>query len=186
MPADRRTRPSRRALASYAAAWVLTGAVTATLLILILRGCSAQELPPLRRTEISDAARDGRCVLSRVSDRRPGNPPAGGRPAGTPARSGVYDAPPSTPRLVAAQRRGVVVIHYRPPIDQDRLDQLRLIQEVVPRATIVTPNETKMPYVLAAVAWHRSIGCRTLSTAALEAVRLFRARNFGRGPDAGP
>jgi hypothetical protein len=179
-------RPTRRALVAYAAAWIVTGAVTAAVLILALRGCADDQLPPLKRADLADAARDGRCRLARVTDRRPGNPPAAGNPAGEPARAGVYDETLPDGPLVRAVRRGIIVVQYRPPIDDAHLDQLRLIHAAVPKATIVAPNGTRMPFALAALGWRRLLGCARVSAASLEAVRLFRARNVGRGPDEGP
>ena len=75
------------------------------------------------------------------------------------------------------------MIRFRDSVDDVRLGELRGIQAAFPAGTIVTPNETAMPYEVAA-AYGRLLGCRRLSDAALDAVQLFRGRFVGVGPDA--
>jgi hypothetical protein len=182
VPPVRRER--YRALARYAAGWLVAGIATAVLLIAGLRGCSREALPPLKQANLDHAVRDAGCRLIRADARHPGNPPAYGRRLGAAARPGFYDRPPELAGLMAAVRRGVVVVHFRAPLDDTEREDLHLYRDIVPQGTIVTANPTRMPYRVAAVAWRSVLGCPRMSAATLEALRLFRARNLGQGPDA--
>jgi hypothetical protein len=100
-----------------------------------------------------------------------------------PARPGVYEEPPGGEALTAAMRRGIVVIQYRPGLGDSQREELHILQKALPQGTVVTPNDTAMPFQLAATAYRRLLGCRRYSADALEAVRLFQGRYLGRGPD---
>jgi hypothetical protein len=176
--------PRRRlgGVARYAAAWLAAGAAVALLLVVLLDGEDTVDLPPVRQVELVDAARVGGCRLERGGG-RPLNPPVEGRRGGA-ATPGVYDRPPSDAMLVAALRRGRVVIHYRPGLPGERVRALERLQEAVPDGTIVVPNATRMPYELAITAWQRLLGCPRFTDEVLDAVRLFRGRFIGSGPDS--
>lgn len=106
-----------------------------------------------------------------------------GPPGGAPAAPGFYDQAPAISSLVAALRHGVIVIHLRGDVDDDRLVQLREIQAAAPNGTIVTPNATGMRFRIAATACRHLLGCEQVTDAVIEALRLFRGRYLGSGPD---
>lgn len=138
-------------------------------------------LPPVRQTELTEAAVAAGCELR---GDRPGQrlvPPIVG-PRAAPPRPGVYSRPINSRALVGAIRGGTVVIHYRPPLSEDRVEQLEELQKAVPVGTIVAPYEG-MPYALAVTAWRRLLGCRRFAEGTIDAVRLFRGRFIGSGPD---
>ncbi len=172
----------RRGVVRYAVTWLVPGALVALLLVVVLDGEDRVGLPPVRQVELVDAARAGGCRLERGRG-RPLNPPVEGRTA-TAARAGVYDRPPGDATLVAALRRGRVVIHYRPGLPGERVQELERLQEAVPDGTLVVPNATRMPYELAITAWRRLLGCPRFTDDVLDAVRLFRGRFIGSGPDS--
>jgi hypothetical protein len=178
---DRPRRWPRGGLARYAAGWLVAGALAALLLVVVLDGEDTVDLPPVRQVELVDAARIGGCRLESARG-RPLNPPVEGGPA-APAAPGVYDTSPSDAMLVAALRRGRVVIHYRPGLPGERVEELERLQAAVPDGTLVVPNATDMPYELAVTAWRRLLGCERFTDAVLDAVRLFRGRFIGSGPD---
>jgi hypothetical protein len=140
-------------------------------------------LPPIEETQLARAARDDGCALRREQPGERLNPPVSGA-VGTPARAGVYDEAPHVSSLVAALRRGVIVIHVRGDVDDGRFDELRSIHEAAPNGTIVTPNETGMHFEVGATAYRRLLGCERLTEAAIQALLLFRGRYLGSGPGA--
>lgn len=150
--------------------------------IVLLGGEETVELPPVRQIELVDAARAAGCRIEQAGV-RPLNPPVQG-PRGTPAGPGVYDAQPDVAMLVAALRRGRVVIHYRPGLERGRVRELERLQAAVPEGTLVVPNATRMPYEVAITAWRRLLGCPTFEDEAIDALRLFRGRFLGSGPDS--
>lgn len=138
-------------------------------------------LPPVRQTELREAAVAAGCELR---EDRPGlrlAPPVVG-PRASAARPGVYSRPIATRALVGAIRTGTIVILYRPPLPEDRVEQLEEIQQAVPGGTIVAPSRG-MRYGLAVTAWRRLLGCRRFDGRTIDAVRLFRGRFIGSGPD---
>ena len=77
----------------------------------------------------------------------------------------------------------MIVISYRPRLDDERLAQLRTLQSVVPNGTIVAPDTSGMRYEVAVAAYRRLLGCMRFTDAAIDAIRLFRGRYIGIGPD---
>ena len=174
----------RSALARYAATWLVAGAVVAALLVVLLDGEETVELPPVRQIELVEAARAARCDFEQAGN-RPLNPPVEGR-AAAPAAPGVYDVSPDVAMLVGALRGGRVVIHYRPGLSTDRVRELERLQEAVPEGTLVVPNATRMRYEVAITAWRRLLGCPRFTDEVIDALRLFRGRYLGSGPDSAP
>ena len=83
--------------------------------------------------------------------------------------------------LIAALRDGVVVVQFR-GVDESAVDLLHAIQEAVPDGTIVAPNETGRPYIVAVTAYRRLLGCREPNDSTVDAIQLFRGRFVGSGP----
>jgi hypothetical protein len=84
--------------------------------------------------------------------------------------------------LLAAMREGVVVIQFRGLASSD-VSLLRSLQEAIPSGTIVAPNDTGMPFAVAVTAYRRLLGCRALNESSVDAIRLFRGRFVGSGPE---
>ena len=182
-PNSRGTR-ARGATAAYVATWLAAAAIVAGGAIFVLDEGDPEEvsLPPIKETELVEAAERAGCELRRAAPGEDLDPVVDGLAASEPARPGVYDEAPDSASLVAALRRGVVVIHFRADLDGDRLDQLREIQESAPNGTIATPNST-MPFEIAVTAYRRLLGCRRADDPSFEAALLFRGRFLGSGPD---
>jgi hypothetical protein len=157
-----------------------------TVIVLALIGGTdrdaAARLAPVREISLVEAVQHGGCRLRLSRRDAPVGPPVDG-PAGAPAAPRVYERPPDVARLTAAMRHGVVVIAYRPQLDGQRVDELRAVQGEVPAGTIVTPAAGAGRDELTASAYRRQLGCRRFSQAAIDAVRLFRGRFVGTGPD---
>ena len=170
--------------AGYVAAWLAGAAVVAAIAIVLLDNGEPEDvnLPPIQGTELVDAARLARCELRRTRPRERTDPAVDGPAASQAAGAGFYDEAPETSTLVAALRRGLIVIHFRPDLDGERVDALREFQEAAPNGTIVTPNPT-MAFEVAATAYRRLLGCPRASDASVEAALLFRGRFLGSGPE---
>jgi Protein of unknown function (DUF3105) len=170
--------------AGYVAAWLAGTAVAAVLAIVLLDDGAPEDvsLPPIRETQLVDAARQAGCELRRAGSRERTDPAVDGTAAAHAADAGFYDEAPEVSTLVTALRRGVVVIHFRPELDGERVDELREVQEAAPNGTIVTPNET-MAFEVAATSYRRLLGCPRATDASMEAALLFRGRFLGSGPE---
>ena len=179
---------SRGGLLRYALVWLApAGATTALALVLLGGGGDAKapsDLPPVRQTQLDQAARASGCRLVAAGAARRANPRVAGARRSAAPRPGVYGRAPSEDRLVSALREGTIVIHYRPTLPAERREQLTQLQRDAPAGTIVVPNATAMPYELAVAGWQRLLGCRRFDDRTLDAMRLFQGRFVGRGPDA--
>ncbi len=171
---------------AYSVAWLVgAGAVVGLVFAVFGDGDTGTvSVPPVRETQLSDAAGRGRCVLQSAATGERLNPPADGPPGARPARAGFYEKPLPVVALTAAVRHGIVVIQFRPGLDGEVLESLKTLQEAVPAGTIVAPNATGMRFELAVVAYRRLLGCARFSTGALDAVQLFRGRFLGSGPES--
>jgi Protein of unknown function (DUF3105) len=175
------TRPG--AIARYALVWVAVGAALAALAVALVDGPGSRTtLPPLHRTQLLDAVRAADCRLRHAGARERVLPPVDG-PGGRPARAAFYTTAPALRRLTAAVRRGLIVIYYGRGMGRDRLDQLRALQTLMPRGTIVAPDTTGMRYEVAVAAYRRLLGCSRFTDATVDAIQLFRGRHIGTGPD---
>jgi Protein of unknown function (DUF3105) len=183
-----RVRARRRlALAAYTAAWLVAAAVVALTAVALIGGAGTEDVsvPVVEETKLTHAAASAGCVLRHAGTRDRLNPPVAGPATGSPARAGFYDGEaPQAVSLVAALRRGVIVIQFRADLDATQLDELHRIQRALPAGTIVVRNETSMPYQVAAVGYRHLLGCRRFTEQALDALQLFRGRYVGSGPDS--
>jgi len=167
----------------YLVAWLLPGAAVVAAVVLLAGGRSppAADLPPVRQIDLSQAARAAGCELRRGAARPPLAPRVDGPHGARPAAAAVHRAAPPVPALLAAMRRGIIVLHFRTDlVTDDQLRQLEALQRLVPRGSILTPDTTGMPYAVAATAHRRLLGCPRFSDRAIDAIRLFRGRHLGR------
>ena len=184
---DKRTRARTGVgpIALYALVCVAIGAAGAALVVAVLGEADRApegRLPPVRETQLVKAVQAGGCELRRRRADDQLRPPVGG-PAAAPARPRFYDGALPAERLAGALRRGVIVISYRRGLEHERLEQLRSLQAVVPDGTIVVPAASAMRYEVVVAARRRLLGCKRFSDAAIDAIRLFRGRYIGTGPD---
>lgn len=186
VPIDKKTRGgAARAIARYALVCVAIGAAVSGVVLAIVGGADREPrapLPPVRETQLVRAVQLGGCELRRPRGGEQLRPPVDG-PRAAPARAQFYDEAPPTRQLTGALRRGVIVISYRRGLESERLAQLRSLQSVVPSGTIVTPDTSGMRYEVAVAAYRRLLGCPRFTDAAIDAIRLFRGRHIGIGPD---
>ena len=173
----------RAPLVRYVAGWLAAGSLVLVLVFTLLprEGGVDAPLPPVRQTELSEAARVAGCELRTQRRERILRPAVSG-PRGVAARPGVYSRMVDPRALIGAVRAGTIVIHHRPALGDGVLDRLRTIQRAVPAGTIVAPD-ADMPYAVAVTGWRRLLGCRRLDAATFDAIRLFRGRFIGSGPD---
>lgn len=187
-PPDNHTRSGTvhvGAIARYAIVCVAIGAVVAGLVVAALGGADEDTeatLPPVRETQLVRAVQASGCELRRSVGGEQLRPAVDGPPT-APALPRFYEEAPPAARLTGALRTGVIVIFYREDLDEKRLEQLRSLQTVIPSGTIVAPDTSGMRYEVAVAAYRRLLGCDRFTDAAIDALRLFRGRYVGIGPD---
>ena len=183
-PQPHGTRPGQSAVLIYALAWVVAAAAAVGLVFAVFGGeDDLVSVPPVRETELADAATNGRCELRAARTGEPLNPPVDGPAGMRAAEPGFYEEPVAAAALTAAVRKGIIVIQFRHDLGGDARDALKVIQAAVPEGTIVAPNDTGMRFAVAVTAYRRLLGCPRFDEHTLDAIRLFRGRFLGSGPD---
>jgi hypothetical protein len=132
---------------------------------------------------VGQASRAG-CVLRRDEGSPPPlaqdvqRPPTFG-PSTIAAEPGIYLRSPSSAALVGALRQGIVVLQYQPRLDPAEIQALQREARESPDKVILTPDRSGMPYLVAATAWRRLLGCPRLDGEVLRAVHAFVGRYEG-------
>jgi hypothetical protein len=183
-PQRHHNRPARWPVLAYAVAWLAAVGVVVGVVFAVFGGDDSVSVPPVRETQLADAAGQNRCQLRTAATGERLNPPVDGPAGVAPAKPGFYEEPVASAALTAALRHGIVVIQYRAGLSGGRLDALKTLQEAAPTGTIVAPNGTGMHFELAVTAYRRLLGCPRFTDRALDAVQLFRGRFVGSGPDS--
>jgi hypothetical protein len=162
-------------------------------------------VPDPRITDLTEAAKAAGCRLQNPrSEGRShvqeavayrSNPPATGNHNPVPAEDGPYTEAPVTEQLVHALEHGRVVIWFKPTLPDGAKGDLKALFDEDPYHMVLTPNETQMPYEVAATAWSREptpngrghlLACPKMNDRGFDALRAFRDGNRDNGPEAVP
>ena len=120
------------------------------------------------------------------------NPPTSGKHFAIPAEDGIYDDAPDKEDLVHTLEHGRVIIWFKPSLPADDRGKLKTLFDEDPFHLVLTPNETKMPYAVAATAWNAEpeplgtgqlMGCKTFNDKVIDALRAFKDEHRDRGPE---
>ena len=110
-------------------------------------------------------------------------PAASGDHYPDPQADGAYAEPISPLRYIHALEHGRVALAYSSELPEQAQLELKGLFDDDAGAILLFPYD-EMPYAVAAVAWTRLLGCESYAGAAtLSAVRSFRDRWRGRGPE---
>jgi len=114
------------------------------------------------------------------------NPPTSGDHLPVPAEDGAYTTAPDTRSLVHTLEHGRVVMQYSPDAPAEVSDQLQALFDEDPYHMVLVPNQTNMPYAVAATMWNESIGCEQMNEEVFDAFRAFRDQFRDTGPENVP
>jgi len=154
-------------------------------------------VPPKKDVSLEDAAKAARCkvenpknegsehVDTQVSYKA--NPPTSGNHNAIPADDGAYyDDPPPKENLVHALEHGRIIIQFKPNVSERLKGNLHALFEEDNTHMLLTPNETNMPFEVAATAWDHYIGCPRMNDEVYDALRAFKFRYRDKGPENVP
>ena len=175
-----------RAIARYGLFCVAIGAAVTGLVLALVGGLDRDmtaSLPPVRETQLVRAVQLGGCELRRARGGERLRPPVDGPRTAPPALPRVYDEAPPAERLTAALRAGVIVISL--PAGARRRASGAAAYAAEPGAARHDRHagHERMRYEVAVAAYRRLLGCTRFTDAAIDAIRLFRGRYIGIGPD---
>ncbi len=123
------------------------------------------------------------------------NPPSEGRHLDQPAPDGSYEQAPEAKQLVHNLEHGRIVVWFQKNLPADQRANLKALFDEDPYQMVLVPNETNMPYQVAATAWNRDpeplgtgrlLGCDTYNEKVLDAIRAFKDEHRSNGPEAIP
>jgi uncharacterized protein DUF3105 len=115
------------------------------------------------------------------------NPPTSGAHHPVPAPDGEYanGAPPKE-RYVHSLEHGRIVLQYRPGASPAARAGLRAVFEEDKDRMLLFPNDTGMPYEVAATAWTHLLACPRYNARVPAALRAFRDAYRGKAPEKVP
>jgi hypothetical protein len=153
-------------------------------------------IPQAREFDLKKAAQAAGCKLQNPRNegathvtspvKYKANPPTSGNHHPNPAQDGAYESNPGTEHLVHALEHGRIEIQFRPNAPQRVIDQLKALYDEDTYHTILLPNGTKMPFLVAATAWDHSLGCTQMNDRVFDAIRSFKDTYRDKGPEFVP
>lgn len=210
----------KRQLIGYGAGAALVLAVVVVLVVLLAGGGSDGDkadsasnvlpsggtVPDPNITDLNEAAKAAGCQLTskRATSREhtqdlaeqirySTNPPTSGKHYVVPAEDGAYETAPDVKEVVHSQEHGRVVIWFKKSLPRAERANLKALYDEDTFQMLLVPNETNMPYAVAASAWNadptplgtgRLLGCPRYNDKIFDAIRAFKDEHRGNGPEA--
>jgi hypothetical protein len=155
---------------------------TVVVVALVLRGDPPKKVSKAKARAIATAAEAAGCKLEsfpnygrdhtgeKVAYKT--NPPTSGAHDAEPAEDGEHESAPPPEKWVHSLEHGRVILQYRP--GTRAREQLKEIFDGDKRHMLLMPNNTGMPYEVAAVAWRNALVCQTYDERAAGVLREFR------------
>ncbi|MET0762404.1 MAG: DUF3105 domain-containing protein [Thermoleophilaceae bacterium] len=147
-------------------------------------------------TTVESAAKAANCTLKQFPNEGANhtdgpytyktNPPTSGDHFIQPAADGAYTQAPDIGQLVHELEHGRIILWFKPDATAELKGQLKSLFDEDSFHMVLVPNETKMPYEVAASAWTRSLTCDTVNDKTWDALRLFRDKYRDQGPEKVP
>jgi hypothetical protein len=198
-----RKAAARRRTLQLGGGIVLGLAVVAAVAVVLLAGGGGSNDSKVNTTKLTADAKAAGCTFASFpSEGRTHtdgkvnyktNPPTSGNHNPTPAQDGIYRAGNTPPKenFVHTLEHGRIEFQYKPGAPAASIARLRALAEeplngTAGYHTLFFENNTNMPAEFAATAWTKSITCPTLTTAAVGAMREFRAAFTDKGPELIP
>lgn len=206
----------RKRLVGYGAGGVLAAGVIVALLVVILAGGNGEgasaggaepaggseypegSVPAQETTELQDAVKAADCRLreneSEGNEHVPpdtqveydANPPNSGDHFAVPADDGAYTEAPETGALIHSLEHGRIFMQFDPAAPESVKGDLKALYDEDPYHMIIAPNDTDMPYEVAATTWTRTLACPEMNEQVFDAIRAFRDEYRDEGPEFVP
>lgn len=160
------------------------------------------KIPALKEANLDAAAKAAGCVLrnppiegtSHVEGKvqYKTDPPNSGNHNANPARDGIYDpgSEPKNENILHALEHSRISVQYAKDLPAAQVAQVEAVvsEELNGRSgykTLLSRNDSGMPYAVAATAWGHILGCKTFNARIFDAIRDFRTKYVDKGPEAG-
>lgn len=202
----------RKRLVGYAVGGGLAAAAVIAIVVVILAGGGDSgggngaaptnegwpkgSVPEARIADLGEAAKAAGCTVEDTEEvgrehvsgavTYKTNPPTSGDHRPTPADDGAYLQAPETEMLVHALEHGRIVIQFKPDAPANVRGNLKALFDEDPQHMILVPNQTGMPFQVAATAWTHSLGCPQYNDKVPDAIRALKTAYRDRGPEFVP
>jgi len=122
-------------------------------------------------------------------------PPNSGKHFQVAAEDGAYEQAPDVKELVHSLEHGRVVIWFKQSLPEEQRANLKALFDEDTYQMLIAPNETDMPFEVAATAWGRdpaplgtgfTLGCPTYDEGVFDAIRAFKDEHRSKGPEPIP
>lgn len=182
----------RKRLLGYAGGGLIALIAIGVIVFVIASGGS--DAPPQKTKDLSKAAdaagctvktfkSEGRQHVSTTVSSYKTNPPTSGPHNPQPAEDGEYDSAPAKEAYVHTLEHGRIEIQYKKGTPEKARDALKSVFDESPDKMLLFPNNTDMPYQVAATAWTHLLGCPKYNDRVPDAIRTFRDAYRGKGPE---
>ena len=123
------------------------------------------------------------------------NPPTSGKHFAAPADDGAYETAPDVKELVHTLEHGRVIVWFKKTLPEEARANLEALFEEDDYHMVLVPNETDMPFDVAASVWTidpqpngtgRMLGCPKYGPKVFDALRTFRDEYRDNGPENVP
>jgi Protein of unknown function (DUF3105) len=197
----------KRRFGLVAATVLVVGAVIAVLVVAVGGGSDGgsnakaadypkASIPKPKSIGLQDAAKKAGCVLKNYPDygnthvtskvTYKTNPPTSGNHNPTPADDGVYSTAPPKENYVHTLEHGRIELQFRLGTVAKVRGQLKALFDEDPYHMVLMPNNTGMPYEVAATAWTHLIGCNQVNDSTWDALRAFKTAYRDQAPERVP
>ena len=168
------------------------------------------EVPAQQITDLEEAAKAASCELKSFPGKQnnrlhtedlsetieyDSNPPTQGRHFVQAAEDGSYEEAPDVKQIVHTLEHGRVVVWFQKGLPAQQRANLKALFDEDTYQMVLVPNETNMPYKVAASAWNadptpegtgRLLGCDSYNEKIFDAIRAFKDEHRSRGPEPVP
>ena len=123
------------------------------------------------------------------------NPPNSGKHFQVEAQDGAYERAPETKELVHSLEHGRIIIWFKRSLPEEQRANLKALYDEDTYQMLIAPNETDMPFEVAASAWGAdpmplgsgyTLGCPKYEEGVFDAIRAFKDEHRSKGPEPIP
>lgn len=198
----------RRRLVGYGVGGALAAAALLAVVVVLLAGGGGDaseansggwpkgSVPAQQVADLTPAAEAASCELKDPKDdgnqhvegevKYKMNPPTSGPHNVEPSPDGAYLDAPAKEQTVHTLEHGRVAIQFKPTVPDSVKGGLKALFDEDPYHMILFPNQTNMPYDVAATAWNHQLLCADYNDKVPDAIRAFKNQYRDRGPETVP
>jgi hypothetical protein len=155
-----------------------------------------ESIPAPKSVGLQAAAKAAGCVLKNYPDfgnthttakvTYKTNPPTSGNHNPVPADDGVYATAPPKENTVHTLEHGRIELQFKPGTPAKVRGQLKALFDEDAYHMVLMPNQTGMPYEVAATAWTHLIACNQVNDSTWDALRAFKTAYRDQAPERVP